>query len=257
MNCEETQQALSQYVDDGLPLPARVSCDEHLRQCPLCRAQLSELRALTRGLAALSRPVPPSDLAYSITNALAIEAAAQKRQPALPLSVRFIRWLEPRMMPYTIGSLASVILFISMFGALRPHLIALRDAENAARASNAANYRILYVQATEAGAEITKPVPTEGYPSLNPSGALAALTSSNVHGQEGDDDMVVVADVFSNGRAALADVVEAPRDRRMLDEFQHALRQGAAFVPASYDRRPQTMRVVFVIQKVAVREQDF
>jgi hypothetical protein len=69
--------------------------------------------------------------------------------------------------------------------------------------------------------------------------------------------MVVVADVFSNGSASLADVVQPPRDRRMLEEFQAALRQNAAFVPASYDRRPETMRVVFVVQKVKVNEQEF
>jgi len=44
------------------------------------------------------------------------------------------------------------------------------------------------------------------------------------------DDMVVVADVFSNGSAALADVVQAPRDRQMLADFEVALRQSAAFV---------------------------
>jgi hypothetical protein len=69
--------------------------------------------------------------------------------------------------------------------------------------------------------------------------------------------MVVITDVFSNGRASLADVVQAPRDRRLLDEFQNALREGPAFVPASYDKRPQTMRVVFVLQKINVREGDF
>jgi len=69
--------------------------------------------------------------------------------------------------------------------------------------------------------------------------------------------MVVVADVFSNGAASLADVVHAPRDRRMLDDFESALRQDAAFVPASMDRRPDTMRVVFAVQKVDVDDRNF
>ncbi len=64
--------------------------------------------------------------------------------------------------------------------------------------------------------------------------------------------MIVVADVFSNGSASLADVVQAPRNKSMLDEFESALRQDAAFVPASFDRRPDTMRVVFAVQKVDV-----
>jgi hypothetical protein len=64
--------------------------------------------------------------------------------------------------------------------------------------------------------------------------------------------MIVVADVFTNGAASLADVVQAPRNKRMLDEFESALRQDAAFVPASLDKRPDTMRVVFAVQKVDV-----
>jgi hypothetical protein len=43
----------------------------------------------------------------------------------------------------------------------------------------------------------------------------------------------------------------------MLDEFQSALRQDAAFVPARMDRRPDTMRVVFVVKKVDVSHRNF
>ena len=67
--------------------------------------------------------------------------------------------------------------------------------------------------------------------------------------------MVVIADVFSNGTVSVADVMHAPRDRRMLDDFQAAIRNNAAFVPSSLDRRPETMRVVFAIQRVEVRDQ--
>ncbi|HET6891507.1 MAG TPA: hypothetical protein VFH31_10425, partial [Pyrinomonadaceae bacterium] len=74
---------------------------------------------------------------------------------------------------------------------------------------------------------------------------------------EDADDMIVVADVFSNGAASLADVVQPPRNRKMLNDFQTALRQDAAFVPASMDRRPDTMRVVFSVQKVDVRDRNF
>ena len=81
MSCEETKQSLSLYVDDALMLPARVAVDEHVDKCPVCRDELVQLRALTRGLSMLSRPQPPVDLAASITNALMIEAAARRQSP--------------------------------------------------------------------------------------------------------------------------------------------------------------------------------
>jgi hypothetical protein len=67
----------------------------------------------------------------------------------------------------------------------------------------------------------------------------------------------VVADVYGNGSASLAAVVEPPRNRRMVDELQAALRKNPAFVPASLDQRPQTMRVVFALQKVSVQDTSY
>lgn len=268
MSCTETQQSLSLYVDDQLALPVRVAVEEHLRECPVCRAEMAEMRAVSEGLRALARPAPPAELASSITDALLIEAAARRRQPVLPFGVRLARWLKPRLMPYTVGTFASLILFTLMFGALRPHLKALREIAAAAHEDERGNYKIIYVGIDGEGPDINEPITPELFaaqrspfnnesPSLNPRGALAALTRSHTRGEAGDDDMIVVTDVYSNGRASLADVVQPPRDRRMLDDFQDALQKNAAFVPASYDRRPHTMRVVFVVQKVEVPEQNF
>lgn len=267
-SCEETQQALSPYVDDQLALPARAACDEHLQRCPVCRAELAEIRSIARGLSQLRRPVAPPQLAPSINDALMIEALARLRQPQLPLSVRVAAWLRPRLMPYTVGSLASLILFIGMLAALRTSVTTFRQWDRISRESDELAYRIIGVTSGDSRHDLTKPVAPDVFaatrapfaiesPSLNPRGALAALTRSKLHSHDNDDDMVVVADVFSNGSASLADVVQPPRDRRMLEEFQAALRQNAAFVPASYDRRPETMRVVFVVQKVKVNEQEF
>lgn len=265
MLCEATRQSLSLYVDDCVSLPARVAIDEHLDCCPVCRAEIAELRSLTRSLSLLSRPTPPSDLAATISDTLMIEAAARRQAPNPSLTYRIARFLEPRLMPYTVGSFASVIMFFLMFAALRPHFVALREAANQ-------NSGVIVLRTTEPGYDLYKPVTPEDFaasrapyaeqsPSLNPGGALAALTRAYAHPQTdyyGDaDDMVVVADVFSNGAASLADVVHAPRDKRMLAEFESALRQDAAFVPASLDRRPDTMRVVFAVQKVDVDDRNF
>jgi anti-sigma factor RsiW len=264
MSCEETKQSLSLYVDDALMLPARVAVDEHLNKCPVCRDEVVELRALTRGLSMLARPLPPADLAASINDALAIEVAALRQSPKSSFAERLARFLEPRLMPYSVGSVASVVLFIMVFAGLRPHVVALHEA--AAQSSAA------YVVPASAVYDLSKPVRSEDYaasrapfaeqsPSLNPRGALAKLTQSyaqpHTSRSQDADDMLVVADVFSNGAASLVDVVHAPRNRKMLNDFQVALRSDAAFVPASMDRRPDTMRVVFAVQKVDVRERNF
>ena len=255
MSCEETQQALSSYIDDAVSLPARVAVDDHLKICPVCRSHVSELRSITRRLSMLDRPVPPSGLSGSITDALIIEAAAQRQSPQPPLPIRVARWLEPKLMPYTIGSFASVILFAAMFAGLRPHFIALREAANQSAYVLSPN---IYEPVTPAVYAASRAPFAEQSPSLNPTGALAALTRSYAHPQSEDaDDMVVITTVFSNGAASLSGVVQAPRNRRMLDEFELALRQDAAFVPAKLDRRPDTMRVVFAVQKVDVRDRNF
>ncbi len=245
-------------MDDCLSPWARTGCDDHLKVCPVCRARLAELQSITRGLSMLARAAPPSDLAGSISDALMIEAAARESYPELPLPARINNWLRPRLMPYTIGSFASVVLFFAMFAGLRPHVIALREAAFVAR------------QAESTGADLNQPLTPENYaalrapysvesPSLNPDGALAALMWSHSHRgrHSGSDDMIIVADVFSNGVASLTGVMQPPRDRRMLEELETALRKDAAFVPASFDHRPETMRVVFAVQRVEVSERSF
>jgi hypothetical protein len=165
-------------------------------------------------------------------------------------------------MPYGLGSFASIVLFAAMFVALSPHFIALQQSSR--------QLSTVLVFHGSPGPDINRPVSSEDFsnlrapyaeqsPSLNPGGALAALTSSyaNPSVNTEADDMIVIADVFSNGSASIADVVQAPRDRQMLTDFEVALRQSAAFVPASLDRRPDTMRVVFTVQKVDVRDRSF
>ncbi|MFN2531245.1 MAG: anti-sigma factor [Pyrinomonadaceae bacterium] len=261
MQCEEIEPSLSLYVDDALLLPTRVTIDEHLDGCPVCRFEVAELRALKRSLSLLPRPALPEELVPNISAAVMIEAAAARQSPLPSLGHRVARFLQPRLMPYTVGSFASVFMFAMMFAALRPHFVALREAA-------AQGHDVLVLQFP--GYDLTKPVTPEDFaasrapfaeqsPSLNPGGALAALTRAYTRpaDYQDADDMIVVADVFSNGAASLADVVQAPRNRRMLDEFETALRQDAAFVPASLDRRPDTMRVVFAVQKVDVNERNF
>ncbi len=214
----------------------------------------------------MARPKPPAGLADSITDLLTIEAAARRQAPPPSIGRRIARFLEPRLMPYTVGSFASVIMFTLMLAALRPHVVALREAalQNSVTVLTEPAYDLYRPVSPEDLARRRAPF-GEQSPSLNPEGALAALTRAYAqHPRAGQsetaDEMVVVADVFSNGTASLADVVQAPRDRRMLDDFESALRQDPPFVKASLDKRPDTMRVVFSMgatQKVEADDRNF
>jgi hypothetical protein len=178
-----------------------------------------------------------------------------------------LRWLQPRPMRYAFSSFASIIIFTAVFAAMRPHMIALREAT---LAFDQVQLSTISDDPMSAAYDITKPISPESYaalrtpynsesPSLNPGGALAMLSwqPHPSHDSGPQDDLVIVADVFTDGSASLANVVQAPRDRRMLQDVENALRQDAAFVPASLDRRPQSMRVVFSVQRVDVRERGY
>jgi len=266
MSCDEIQKSLSLYVDDGVTPEARTVCYRHLEVCPVCRARLAELRELRHGLAMLARPAPPVGLVRSINKALIAEAFADKARRNLTFGDVVSGWLQPWVTRYAFSSVASLILFGAVFLALRPHMLALHDAalafsESAAIASADVGFDINQPITPQNYAALRAPFNTES-PSLNPGGALATLTWEPEHlrhksNQSDDDDMVVVADVFSNGSASLADVMQAPRDKRMLADFEKALRQNPAFVPASLDRRPKTMRVVFSVQRVDVHARNY
>jgi len=272
MSCDDIQQSLSLYVDDGLTTDERLTVYQHLEVCPVCRARAGELRNLRSSLAMLTAPLPPADLVPVITAALAAKVAERqaRRNSTMMDAVNdwALKWLQPRPMRYAFSSLASIIIFTAVFAALRPHMIALREAT---LAFEQVQITTVPQEWFVAGYDITKPISPESYaalrtpyntesPSLNPGGALAMLSwePRELHqSAKGQDDMMIVADVFTNGSASLANVMQAPRDRRMLQDFEKALRQDAAFVPASLDRRPETMRVVFSIQRVDVHERDY
>jgi len=269
MTCEETRQTLSLYVDDCVSLPARVAIDDHMDRCPVCRAEVAELRSLTRSLKMMTRPIPPAGLAETITDLLTIEAAA-RRAPKLSLSRRVTRFLEPRLMPYSVGSFASVILFFLMFTALRPHFIALREAAlNNGGLYNDDSYVVRTVRPIP-GYDLYQPVGSESspavdLPSFDPKGALADFTrtyspqhTSYDHNADADD-MLVKVTVFSNGAASLSAVEKLPRDLRKLDDLEYALRRNTPFRRAIYDHRPDTMSVLFAFggPRVEVYGQNF
>lgn len=245
MNCNATQKSFSAYLDGRVTRAQADALDEHLDACPFCRGRLEEERAVVRGLSGLTRPAAPPDLAASISSALAIERAARRAAPALPLYAALARWIEPRLMPYAVGLLASALLFFTLTAALRTQFRLLHEIARAAR-ETPDEHSVILIRNGDFD-----------LPSLDPRGDLFQVMNAPAEAGEDDDDLTIVANVFSNGSASVAEVMQPPRNPQVLSRVQDALRRTPAFVPASLDRRPQTTRVVLSLSKVSVRDRSF
>ncbi|HEX8736014.1 MAG TPA: zf-HC2 domain-containing protein [Pyrinomonadaceae bacterium] len=266
MSCKDLQEAIAFYADsDTLEENVRARLDAHLATCPLCRARLAEFQTLQNDLRVLSRPAMPADLLNSVRSAVAVEIKASGRRQPFLYSEGFRRWLQFRFMPYAVGTVASLILTTSLLLSL----LSSRNAtiENNLASNDSGSSRILLAANSNPMIDELKITPSEyaamrfgvanESPSVNPTGALVALTKSIVRGKMRDDEVVVVADVFGNGVARISEVVEAPRNESDLEALENALQKDpneAAFLPARFDNRSDVVRVILKIQRVDVVE---
>ena len=255
--CEELQFDLPLYFDGSLNPDERSTIDAHLPECPLCRQKLSEFEELSLGLKSIPRLPAPDDLVGAIRATVATRFAPAWGSPAFSLIDRRRSWTDIWLMPSMIGTAATVLIGVLLFSFVvssPPIPLSYEVSPGESRTS-------IFL------AKDMDPMSPEGYagtrlaiagesPSINPRGALVALTKSLVRGEMRDDEVVVVADVFGNGVAQIAEVVEPSHDRKAVEELQKALQSDPAFapfVPASLDQRSDNVRVILKIQNVNVR----
>jgi len=264
MNCSDLKFELSPYLDGLSGAEESAAVKSHLEHCPLCRQTADDLRLLRTGLRGLEHPMIPERVVGSIREAVANRVASGAPNRQLP----FIPdWLsDPRriwLMSYSVGAVVSLVLgFTVLWMILLP--------------ANISRYPTLALNGTSGSGIITtgnspsgEPSPaayaktrrdvSSESPSVNPDGALIELTKLLVQGQMKDDEVVVVADVYSNGSAQIAQVVEPSHNRDAVVELAKALDNSpdsAPFVPAAYDKRSDSVRVIFKIQTVYVSTQE-
>lgn len=267
MKCENLQFNLSVYMDDCLEKDERAAIDRHLAQCPLCRQKLTDFQILRNNLRTLSRSEMPGDLLVAMRSRVAQSLETRQRKSFFVLPENFTQWLQMRLMPYSVGTALSLILgFALLWNLLSAASIPVSNVELAKyqpirkstvllanpNPKNTTNdFDLSAVDYSAARLSVAS-----DSPSLNPQGALVALTKSIVRGKMKDDEVVVVADVFGNGLARIAEVVEPSSDRRAVRELEKALQNDpnyAPFVPASFDRRSDTVRVILKINRVDIQ----
>jgi hypothetical protein len=260
MKCEELQFNLPFYAEGELDPDETSIIEEHLVKCPVCRVKLSEFQSLQNDIRMMARPVIPADLVYAVRSSVAAELVST--QPRTLISNEWREWLQMRLMPYLVGitvSLSLTFAFLFSIDSLQKSTDKVIETAriNSNRAviltnsSPKASDDDEIVITNEELAALRMPVSSES-PSLNTRGALLALANSLMRGKVKNDEVTFVADVFSDGLSQIAEVIEAPRSRKSMEELSKALENDPSFVPADLDRRSNVVRVVFKIQKVDV-----
>ncbi|MEP6787286.1 MAG: zf-HC2 domain-containing protein [Acidobacteriota bacterium] len=264
MKCSDLQSNLALYADGLLDEIENSALSRHLDACPLCRQKAADYREMRAALRQMRMPEISVALKNTIKREVRTELRIEKHS-LVPVSSGIREWLQMRVMPYGVGVVASVLVgmtFMTMMfsGMLTPGPVPIamrgRDA-SIMLAANTSPYKDQDTSSISPSdyAKTRLGLGNES-PSVNPQGALIALTKSLVRGGMKDDEVVVVADVFDNGLAQIAEVVEPSRDRKAVGELQKALDSDptyAPFIPSTLENRPQSVRVILKFQSVDVR----
>lgn len=267
MKCEDLQFNLPIYFDEALSETERATLDAHLVSCPVCRQKLADFQKIKNNLRVMPRPSMSADLLNSVRAAVANELVTP--EPKRIFSEDFRRWLEMSFMPYTVGVATTFLFMFLLLSAIlsganptQPTQIARNESSKImlVNGNTSSNYYTFSeaeekIISQEDFARNRMAVSGES-PSLNPTGAIVELTKSLVRGKMKGDEFVVVADVFDNGLARIAEVVESPQDLQTIEELNNAFNadaDNAPFLPASLDHRASEVRVIFKIQLVDVQ----
>jgi hypothetical protein len=260
MKCQDIQFELSLYFDDILAPAETERVNAHLDTCPLCREKLSGYQSVRNDLRAAERFVPSEALVESVRTAVRSVLIPQFASPEFRLLNEKRRWLDTWLMPSMVGSFATLVFALSLLWVI---LLPVSRTEMAAKPrSNSTIYLADTNTDIVNGIDLsplefanTRLSVSGESPSINPQGALIALSRSLVRGEMKDEEVVIVADVFGDGLAQIAEVVEPPQNEAQIMELRKAFQSTdfAPFVPASMDgRSDKSVRVVFKIQSVNV-----
>jgi hypothetical protein len=259
MKCSDIQFELAFYADGNLPDATASSVRDHLQVCPICRQTYAETVEMRNALRRMRRVEMPAALRNSIKDA-AIGERRKIEQSWFTFPADLREWLQMRFLPYGVGVLATLVVSFTFLAMLFSNLIDYGQRSPTDSSILLASNRNPFDNSK------TGPISPEEYaqtrlavsgesPSVNPNGALIALTKTLIRGDMKDDEVVVVADVFGNGLATIAEVVEPSRDMRAVEQLAKALATDPAyapFVPTTLENRPESIRVVLRFQRVNV-----
>ncbi len=258
MKCRDLRSELQELADGSLSDERTAVISGHLPACPLCRDELAFLRSLRNDLRALPRPEIGKRSFTRLKALIAAELSPVYGYPSFRLLEEPKNWWQKWFMPTAAGTLASVVLGISLLGLILipanvPNLAEVRSEEMKNKDALYPLFGDHFITPREFALSRGDVSPES--PSINPAGTLVEMANFNTRSSHRDEEVVVVADVYSDGEARIADVVESSTDKRRMERLQAAFRAdriAPPFVPATLDNRNEVVRVILKFQNVNV-----
>lgn len=259
MDCQEVRNHSSEYIDRFLGEDDRTRVVEHVAGCYGCREHLEATRRVIASLRTLPPPAPPADFLEG-----AIMAIDREAEPAMTIVTRRHFRLTPRyqgtlvqvarqvllnyefnLISYGVGLCVSLVMFSFLFMSLRP-MLSLAPFEPASS-------QVVWVDSKQAGVLGDTSVPdVYALPRIASTEAVNPYPGQ-ASSQGADDDLVVIAEVTTDGRGSIVQVLNAPSDRRTVGALEDALNRPRAFVPArATTGMPIPSRVVLGFYRVDI-----
>lgn len=261
MKCRDIRSELHELADGSLPDERTAAISGHLSTCPLCRDELDFLRKVRNGLGGLPRPEIGNRAIARLKSMVVTELSPNYGYPSFRLIEGPMNWWRKWFMPTAIGTFASVVFGIMLLGVIFMPSNVPTVAE--APDENVNNGDPLFLANVGLGDQFITPqdfarsrgdVSPES-PSINPAGTLVEMANINTGNSHREEEVVVIADVYRDGEARIADVVESSRDKTRMERLQAAFRAdriAPPFVPATLDNRSDVVRVILKFQQVNV-----
>jgi hypothetical protein len=256
MRCEKVLGQLALYVDGMLDREVSGAVAQHLRGCGACSRELDRHSLLKEALHQL-RPVPAPEYLYDLVE-LKIDQARRDSWIHVLRSAWEYRWSRIKAtegiwyLTRLMGSVATIVLFISIYSAMNPLYLSLADQipSRIDFPKTLPSQRLVHnVQKVFGMPEAQKRPFRSSEAKINDLylynlGQSASRTSY-------DDTISLVAVVDRNGNAKVQDVIDYPVDDSLLSDCTEMI-NSAGWRPASQNGRAVDSRQVFIFSKIIV-----
>ena len=258
MRCRNYKLLASDYIDGLLGESDRSAYIDHLARCPGCRTHLTETRSAVDFLKKSTSVAAPMGLFEGTIAALERDSepslaivsppVTKARIPRfdhdlLSLMRHFVVNNEFKLVSYGVGMVASCVLMLGTLNALKGVGVIFQPQTPT-----------IWISVQES--EVMGLEPRDGFamvaytiPKVTASGGLPQFAAT---AQPSENEIMVLADVGTDGRASIVEVLSGPSDPQFVARLENALYR-PSFTPAkTKSGRAVPSRVVLLVQQVEV-----